>query len=185
MVIGIQQFNWESAALKRLASGGSIPSLATMFSIAYRQSKSQFHSVSFQKLWSAEIRISDGTGGRIVPECSLFRAPADSAPRKTTDVVPSAHRASPSARRRSRRRTTGGGRRNWPPGIRLREEGEMGRSGSLDDAFLCSSRRATAGAAEDQRRKAGLRSCRLQDDARPSDSCSFVGVKPNSLRLFQ
>jgi hypothetical protein len=33
-----------------------------MFSIAYRQSKSQFHSVSFQKLWSAEIRISGGTG---------------------------------------------------------------------------------------------------------------------------
>ena len=40
--------------------GGSIPSLATIFSITYRPSKSRFHSVSFQKLWSAEIRISDG-----------------------------------------------------------------------------------------------------------------------------
>ena len=42
--------------------GGSIPSLATILSISYRHSKNQFHSVSFQKLWSAEIRISDGTG---------------------------------------------------------------------------------------------------------------------------
>ena len=41
--------------------GGSIPSLATIESIAYRQSKRQFHSVSFQKLWSAETRISDET----------------------------------------------------------------------------------------------------------------------------
>jgi hypothetical protein len=48
-------------------------------------------------------------------------------------------RASPSARRRSRRRTTGVWRRNWPPGIRLREERAMGRSGSLDDAFPCTS----------------------------------------------
>jgi len=29
--------------------GGSIPSLATIFSITYRHSKNQFHSVSFQK----------------------------------------------------------------------------------------------------------------------------------------
>ena len=38
--------------------GGSIPSLATIKSISYRASKSQIHSVSFQKLWSAETRIS-------------------------------------------------------------------------------------------------------------------------------
>ena len=36
--------------------GGSIPSLATIFSIAYRHPKTQFHSVSFQNYWSAEIR---------------------------------------------------------------------------------------------------------------------------------
>jgi hypothetical protein len=53
--------------------GGSIPSLATIKSITYRPSQNQFHSVSFQKLWSAEIRISDETGGRIVLECSRFR----------------------------------------------------------------------------------------------------------------
>jgi len=41
--------------------GGSIPSLATMFSAVYGHSRNQFHSVSFQKLWSAETRISDGT----------------------------------------------------------------------------------------------------------------------------
>jgi hypothetical protein len=41
--------------------GGSIPSLATMFSVTYRPSKNQVHSVSFQKLWSAETRISDET----------------------------------------------------------------------------------------------------------------------------
>ncbi len=41
--------------------GGSIPSLATIVSITYRHSKNRFHSVSFQKLWSAETRISDET----------------------------------------------------------------------------------------------------------------------------
>jgi hypothetical protein len=43
------------------AVGVPIPSLATIKSITYRTSKNQFHSVSFQKLWSAETRISDGT----------------------------------------------------------------------------------------------------------------------------
>jgi hypothetical protein len=32
-----------------------------MVSTTYRRSKNQFHSISFQKLWSAEIRISDET----------------------------------------------------------------------------------------------------------------------------
>jgi len=32
-----------------------------MFSATYRPSKNQFHSVSFQKLWSAETRITDET----------------------------------------------------------------------------------------------------------------------------
>ena len=53
--------------------GGSIPSLATIESTTYRHSKNQFHSVSFQKLWSAETRISDGTWLRIVLKCSRFR----------------------------------------------------------------------------------------------------------------
>ena len=46
--------------------GGSIPSLATMSSITYRPSKNPFHSDSFQKLWTAETRISDGTWYRSV-----------------------------------------------------------------------------------------------------------------------
>jgi hypothetical protein len=59
--------------------GGSIPSLATMKSIAYRHSENRFHSVSFQKLWSAEIRISDETWRQdrsgvlsIPPQLELF-----------------------------------------------------------------------------------------------------------------
>jgi hypothetical protein len=44
-----------------------------MVSITYRPSKSQFHSVSFQTLWSAEIRISDGTGITMVLQSSRFR----------------------------------------------------------------------------------------------------------------
>jgi hypothetical protein len=59
--------NWKSRPAGELVErspekaglGGSIPSLATMFSVTYRSSKNQFHSVSFQKLWSAETRISD------------------------------------------------------------------------------------------------------------------------------
>ena len=43
---------------------------------------------------------------------------------------PGAHPHPP--RRRSRPRTTRGGRRSWPPGIRLREEREIGRSDSFD-----------------------------------------------------
>ena len=35
--------------------GGSIPSLATMFSVVYRPSKTQFHSTSFQNSWPVEI----------------------------------------------------------------------------------------------------------------------------------
>jgi hypothetical protein len=31
--------------------GGSIPSLATTFSITYKHAKAQFHSVSFQNFW--------------------------------------------------------------------------------------------------------------------------------------
>ena len=42
--------------------GGSIPSLATMFSSSYRHSKSQFHSVSFQYSWSAGMRQRDESG---------------------------------------------------------------------------------------------------------------------------
>jgi hypothetical protein len=42
--------------------GGSIPSLATMFSIMYTASRIQFHSVSFQKLWPVETRLSGETG---------------------------------------------------------------------------------------------------------------------------
>ena len=53
--------------------GGSIPSLATIKSVSYRPSKNQFHSDSFQKLWSAETRISDENGVRIVLNSSRFR----------------------------------------------------------------------------------------------------------------
>ncbi len=42
--------------------GGSIPSLATMFSITYRPSKTQFHSGSFQNFWSAGIRLRGESG---------------------------------------------------------------------------------------------------------------------------
>ena len=47
--------------------GGSIPSLATMFSIMYTASRIQFHSVSFQKLWPVETRLSDETGFGVLP----------------------------------------------------------------------------------------------------------------------
>jgi hypothetical protein len=33
---------------EKAGGGGSIPSLATKFSIVYRDHKSQFHSISFQ-----------------------------------------------------------------------------------------------------------------------------------------
>jgi hypothetical protein len=39
--------------------GGSIPSLATMFSITYRPPETQFHSISFQNIWPAGMRLMD------------------------------------------------------------------------------------------------------------------------------
>ena len=54
----------EERSPEKAGGGGSIPSLATIFSITYRPSKNQFHSVSFQKLWSAETRLSDETWRR-------------------------------------------------------------------------------------------------------------------------
>jgi len=51
---------WESAALKRLAAARFRP-WPPRTSIAYRDSKSQFRSVSFQERWSAEAHISDET----------------------------------------------------------------------------------------------------------------------------
>jgi hypothetical protein len=46
--------------------GGSIPSLATMFSVVYRPSKIQFHSVSFQKLGLLRLASWMKLGVRIV-----------------------------------------------------------------------------------------------------------------------
>jgi len=63
----------EDPSPEKAGGGGSIPSLATMESISCRSSNNQFHSVSFQKLWSAEIRISDGTGRQDGLNCSRFR----------------------------------------------------------------------------------------------------------------
>ncbi len=54
--------------------GGSISSLATIFSTTYKPSKTQFHSSSFQNFWPVEIclrrneaRSESVSWGRIVP----------------------------------------------------------------------------------------------------------------------
>ena len=57
--------------------GGSIPSLATMFSITSRPSKSQFHSVSFQNLGLLGFasRMKSGIGSREPSVSALDSAP--------------------------------------------------------------------------------------------------------------
>src|ERR1019366_9009220 len=64
---------------EKAGGGGSSPSLATMFSVVYRPSKTQFHSTSFQNSWPVEIclrrneaRLVSVSWGRIAfPSCPL------------------------------------------------------------------------------------------------------------------
>jgi hypothetical protein len=53
--------------------GGSIPSLATIFSISYRPSKKQFHSVSFQNFGLLGFASTGELHLRIGLDCSQFR----------------------------------------------------------------------------------------------------------------
>ena len=55
--------------------GGSIPSLATIFSIAYRPSKTQFHSISFQNFWPLRFAFTGmrPVWSRFLGAGSLFR----------------------------------------------------------------------------------------------------------------
>src|SRR5262249_6718192 len=52
LVVLINKFNKVALAVRgpeKAGVGGSIPSLATIFLKTYRQSKTEFHSISFQK----------------------------------------------------------------------------------------------------------------------------------------
>jgi hypothetical protein len=75
---------------EKAGGGGSIPSLATMFSISYRPSKTQFHSTSFQYFWSIEIclrrneaRLESVTWGRI----ELSSCPVHFLPKRQVLVI--------------------------------------------------------------------------------------------------
>jgi hypothetical protein len=69
--LGKQENGWKFRGVKKISAGeaspekagvgGSIPSLATMFSMTYSHSKMWFHSVSFQKFRSTETRLTDET----------------------------------------------------------------------------------------------------------------------------
>jgi hypothetical protein len=52
--------------------GGSIPSLATKKSTTYSPSETAFHSISFQKARSAEMRLQNDSRQRWTPEHALI-----------------------------------------------------------------------------------------------------------------
>src|SRR5271157_5748567 len=60
---------------KKAGGGGSIPSLATMFSVVYRPSKTQFHSISFQNSWPLRFAFAGmrPVWSRFLGAGSLFR----------------------------------------------------------------------------------------------------------------
>ena len=47
----INQISMGEPSPEKAGVGGSIPSLATILSIAYKRPKTQFHSISFQNYW--------------------------------------------------------------------------------------------------------------------------------------
>jgi hypothetical protein len=59
---GIRRLAMGELGPEKAGVGGSIPSLAIMFSATYRPSKTQFSSDSFQNFWPVEIclRRNDG-----------------------------------------------------------------------------------------------------------------------------
>ena len=58
----INQLPMADSSPEKAGVGGSIPSLATMFSTTYRPSKTQLHSISFQNF--GLLRLASPNGAR-------------------------------------------------------------------------------------------------------------------------
>ena len=65
---GMKEIPTEEASPEKAGVGGSIPSLATMFSTTYRSSQEAFHSVSFQNFgllrFASRMKLGMGTSLR-------------------------------------------------------------------------------------------------------------------------
>jgi hypothetical protein len=55
----ISQMRMADSSPEKAGVGGSIPSLATTLSIAYKHPKTHFHSISFQNFWLVRIAFAE------------------------------------------------------------------------------------------------------------------------------
>ena len=70
-VSGIKQIRWVERSPEKAGVGGSIPSLATMFSITYKPPNLQFRSISFQFQARQNSLMEQSCGRTIVRRARL------------------------------------------------------------------------------------------------------------------